>query len=262
MSDRNKGDAKRELKVGSRLEVTLTNNDTGKVVLKEEHEIVKMPEEQGVARGVEEAGQVETRLLSQQWFDPELEALNKEPQEAPVSRGAAEAAKTGVEAAKLGLDVAKFAWDVIKSNKAVVDAKATTTSVLYKGTNGMDYQGAESARPSSYTLSVRDSMIKSWECIHADIVCEGTYHATPRGKEIPEGYYLPSVHVYSPKAHADFPCQLNAKVSLTDVSNMGTGKIDPMVTVLSSIDFGWLFQRKHVTVKFNARGSSGIRRIA
>jgi hypothetical protein len=262
MGERSKGDAKRELKVGSRLQVTLTNNDTGKVVLRAEHEVVKVPKKRGIARGAEEAAQVETRLLSQEWFDPELEALNKEPQGAPVSRGAVEAAKIGVDAAKLGLDVAKFAWDVIKANQAVVDAKATTTSVLYHDTHGMVYEGAKSARSSSYTLSVRDSLIKSWECIHADVVCEATYHATPRIKGIPDGYYLPSVHVYSPKAHADFPCQINVKAELTDVSNMGTGKIDPMVTVLSSIDFGWLFQRKHLTVKFNARGSQGVARVA
>ncbi len=73
---------------------------------------------------------------------------------------------------------------------------------------------------------------------------------------------MPSVHVYSPKAHADFPCQINAEVQLTDVSNMGTGTIDPMVTVLGSLDYGWLFQRRHLTVKFDARGSRGIARVA
>jgi hypothetical protein len=241
------------------LELTITNNDTGEVVLKEKHELVKAPEK-GTTRGAVDEAQFKTRLVSQQWLDPELEALNEEREpEEPTTRGGE--AKIAVDAAKLGLDVAKFAWEVVKDNKAVVDAKATTTSVLYRETHGLDYKDTKSARPSSYTVSVRDSLIKSWELIHADIVCEGTYYATPRTEGIPLGHYLPEIHVYAPKAHADFPCQLNAKAELSAVSNMGSANIDPMVTILSSIDFGWLFQRKHITVKFQARGSQGIHRV-
>ena len=262
-----KTDEKRELKPGSRLLLTLTDNETGKVVLKEEHEIVEEPKEKSShveLRSATEQPPIQTRLLSQEWLDPELEELNAEPQVRTLKGGAevVDAAKVGVDAAKLGLDVAKFAWDVIKGNKAVVDAKATTTRVLYKNTDGLDYAGAQQAGTHSYTLSVRDSLIKSWECIHADIVCEGTYHATPRKEGIPDGYYLPAVNVYAPKAHADFPCQLNAKAKLSEVSNMGNGKLDPMVTILSSLDFGWLFQRKHLTLKFSARGSQGFRQVA
>jgi hypothetical protein len=141
---------------------------------------------------------METRLLSREWFDAELEELNTEPEVQTLKGGAGlvDAAKIGVDLAKLGLDVGKFAWDVIQGNKAVVDSEATTTSVLYKNTNGLDYEGARPAATHSYSLSVRDSLIKSWECIHADIVCEGTYHATPRNADIPAGYYLPAINVW------------------------------------------------------------------
>lgn len=255
------GTAKRELNAGSRLIVTLTDNDTGHVVLKEEHEVVAAPPPKGAARGAPsgaEIASIETRLLSQEWLDPELEQLNKGVAHKPtaVSRGAA----GSVEAAKLGLDIAKFAWEVVKDNKAVANAKATTTSVLYKGTGGMDYQSAKASRASSYTLSVHDSLFKSWELIHADIACEGTYGATPRVDGIPDGYYMPAINVYSPKASADFPCQVDVAAKVSDVSNMGTGRVDPMVTILCEVDFGWIAQKRHVVVKFTARGSQGLRR--
>lgn len=134
-------DEKRELKAGGRLVMTLTNNDTGDVVLREEHEIIEAPGASGAKRGApgtEDQPQLDTRMVSQQWSDPELEQLNKDEEHkrtVPL-RGAKEA----IDAGKLGLDIAKFAWDVVKANKAVTDAKATTTSVLYKGTSGMDYQ--------------------------------------------------------------------------------------------------------------------------
>jgi hypothetical protein len=253
-----------EIEIGSRLELTLTDNDRGEVVLKEVYEVVKAPEK-GITRGAVDESQFETRLVSQQWSDPELKALNEEAEsKATATRGgnaAVDAGKLALDAGKLGLDIAKFAWDIVKNNKPVVDVKSTTTSVLYKDTGGMDYKEARSASPSSYTLSVRDSLIKSWEVIHADIVCEGTYNAKPRNESVPLGHYLPDVHLYAPKAHADFPCQLNAKAELSNVSNMGKSDIDPMVTILSSLDFGWLFQRKHITVKFEARGSQGISRV-
>ncbi|MEJ2405872.1 MAG: hypothetical protein P8171_16530 [Candidatus Thiodiazotropha sp.] len=252
-----------ELEVGSQLELTLTDSDRGEVVLKELYEVVKVPEK-GIVRGTVDESQYETRLLSQQWSDPELKALNEESEaNVPTTRGgneAIDAGKLAVDAVKLGLDVAKFAWDIVKNNKPVVDVDSTTTYVLYKDTGSLDYKDARSASPSSYTLSVRDSLIKSWEVIHADIVCEGTYNATPRNESIPLGHYLPDVHLYAPNAHADFPCQLNAKAQLSNVSNMGRSAIDPMVTILSSLDFGWLFQRKHMTVKFEASGSQGIYR--
>jgi len=257
--------AKRELKAGSRLVLTLTDNDTGKVVLKEEHEVVEAPKQKQsdvkTRAGTVEPG-IHTRLLSQEWFDPELEALNAQPEVETHERGAGvdDAAKIVAEAAKIGLDIGKFAWDVIKANKPVVDTTATTSSVLYRDTDGLDYQGAQKGASSSYSLSVRDSLIKSWELIHADILCEGTYHATPSREGIPDGYYLPAVNVYASKAHADFPCQLSAKAKLSGVSNMGRGKLDAMVTILSSLDFGWLFQRKHLTLKFSAQGSRGFYR--
>ena len=249
--------AKRELNAGNRLIVTLTNNVTGDVVLKEEHEVVAATPAKGPSRGAQPA-QIETRLVSQQWLDPELEQLNKTGahKPAPATRGAG----GSVEAAKIGLDIAKFAWEVVKDNKAVADAKATTTSVLYKGTSGMDYQSAKATKASSYTLSVHDSLIKSWELIHADIACEGTFGATPRTDGIPDGQYLPAINVYSPKASADFPCQVSVSAKVSDVSNMGTGKIDPMVTILCAVDFGWIAQRRQVIVKFTARGSQGLRR--
>lgn len=248
---------KRELKAGSRLIVTLTKDDTGEVALREEHEVLEVVQAKGATRGAGPAA-VQTRLVSQQWLDPELAALNAGDDQAPkrATRGAAGAA----EAAKFGLDVARFAWEVVKDNKAVVDAKATTTCVLYKGTGGMDYQGARPAKASPYTLSVHDSLIKSWELIHAEVACEGTFGATPRADGIPQGQYLPAVQVYSPKASADWPCQVSVAATVSDVSVMGSGSLDPMVTILVGIDYGWIAQKRHVTVKFTARGSQGFRR--
>jgi hypothetical protein len=114
-------DEKRELKPGTRLLLTLTDNDTGKVVLEEEHEVVEAPKEK--SSGVEllsatERPPMETRLLSQEWFDAELEDLNTKPEVRTLKAGAGltDAAKIGVDLAKLGLDAGKFAWDVIKSN--------------------------------------------------------------------------------------------------------------------------------------------------
>lgn len=250
-------DDKRELKPGSRLIVTLTNDDTGDVVMQEEHEVLQPAPAKGTTRGATPAT-METRLVSQQWQDPVLAALNSDDG-APATRttrGGAGAA----EAAKLGLDVAKFAWEVVKDNKAVVDAKATTTSALHKGTGGLDYQGARSSKASSYTLSVRDSWIKSWELVHAQVACEGTFGATPRVDGIPAGQYLPAVQVYSPKANADWPCQLSVSATVSAVSNMGRGNVDPMITILVGVDYGWIAQKRHVTVKFTARGSQGLRR--
>jgi hypothetical protein len=249
---------KRTLSVGDRLVVTLTDDVTDKVVLQEVHEVVAPPEtsDRNPAASAEDG--VKTQIVSQQWFDSELEALNRMMAGAETAGVAASAA---VDAGKLGLDVAKFAWDVIKGNAAVVDADSTTTSVLYKKTNGMDYSGAQKSSAGSYTLSVHDSLITSWELIRATIKCEGTYHATPSKDGVPDGYYLPSVTIYASEANADFPCQLEAKASLSKVSNMGQGKLDPMLTILASLDFGWIMQRRHLTLKYSAQGSRGFARM-
>jgi len=249
-----------ELKAGSRLIMTLTADDTGQVLLEEEHEVVEASSEaqrtRGLPRGMEGLT-VETRLVSRQWHDPELQRLN----EAPAGTGGLRGGGAGAaEATKLGLEIAKFAWDVVKDNKAVANAKATTTSVLCKGTGGLDYESARPTKAPTYTLSVHDSLIKSWELIHAEIACEGTYGATPRTAGVPEGHYLPAVHVYAPKASADFPCQVDVSATLSEVSNLGTGPIDPQITILVGVDYGWIAQRRHLTLKYTARGSQGLRR--
>lgn len=259
-AERKNDELTHELKVGSRLELTVTDSVQDKVVLKEEHEVVAVPEAGVTTRSTDAAAGFKTRMVSQEWFDPELKALNEEEKaDTPVARGGEEAAaKLVAEAAKIGVDLAKLAWDVIKGNSAVVDAKATTASVLYRETGGLDYEGAQQGSAAKYIISVRDSLIRSWEPIHAEICCDGTYHATPTREGIPSGYYMPAVHVYASTAKADWPCQISARAQMSEFSNVGHGACDPVVDILNSVDFGWLFQRQHLTLKFRAQGSRGF----
>ena len=248
-------DQQHELRPGRRLILTITDNESDKPLLREEHEVVEAARPTGALRGAGTA-ELDTVMRAQAWSDPELQQLNEAAAPAKALRGGGGAG--AVEAGKLGLEVAKFAWEIIKDNKAVVEAGATTTSVLYKGTGGLDYEGARKTKARTYTISVHDSLIKSWELIHAEIACEGTYAASPRSPDVPAGQYLPSVHVYSPKVSADFPCTVKVSATVSEVSNMGRGAIDPMIKVLCAADFGWLLQKRHIVIPYTAQGSRGV----
>ncbi|WP_298828004.1 hypothetical protein [uncultured Piscinibacter sp.] len=96
--------------------------------------------------------------------------------------------------------------------------------------------------------------------IRARVACDCTFGAVLRTSEVPDGHYFPAINVYSRQTSVDFPSQVDITAAVSDVSNLGTVRIDTVVTILCAIDFGWVAQRRHAMVNFTASGSQGLRR--
>ena len=156
------------------------------------------------------------------------------------------------------LEAAKLAWDIIKDNKPVAEATGASTSVLYKGTDPMDYEGAKSFESPTYRYRVTDSLIKDWVLVSADLRLEGTYLATPRKSDIPHGFYLPSVNFRILDMMVGWSFKLSADASVAPPANVGTGGvIQPRVRVYANLNMGWIFTAKPTSVSFEADGKLG-----
>ena len=156
------------------------------------------------------------------------------------------------------LEAAKLAWEIIKDNKPVAEATGASTSVLYHGTDPMDYEGARSFESDTFQYRIRDSIIKDWVLVSADIRLEGTYHARPTRDGIPDGLFLPSVSFRVLNMNVPWTFKLSANASVAPPANVGTGGvIQPRVRIYANLQTDWLFQSMPSTISFEADGKLG-----
>ena len=102
---------------GQKLVAVLEDATNGHILMKREYVVLEVPENGDFETGLK------TELVDEQWATSEAKALHSVAGDKP-------------DPVKTGLEVTKFAWDFIKDNKAISNAKDTTTSIIIKDTFG------------------------------------------------------------------------------------------------------------------------------
>lgn len=222
---------RKEFKVGDKVRVTLGVEG----------------EEPLMTAEYEMEGPNKQKLLSEKWRDPKLQAFHTPPKEMP---------KAGV---KEGIEVTKFVWDIIKDNKPSARGAGTTTSVLIKGTDGLDYTGAKNSQAQEFILEVHDSLFPKVQYIKVRFRLEGTFDATPSKKDIPFGHYLPAVYFNVTECWAAWPTWVEASAEVTPPSDLGTpDNHQPEVKVYAKFHWGWVGSANNNTCGFIANGVRGM----
>jgi|GEM_PF-6910330 len=159
--------------------------------------------------------------------------------------------------AEAGVKIAQFVWDIIKDNEAVVDISEASTTLLRTDDQDLfHYYGAVESESYKYKISVRDSLIKSWELAYADFSIAGSYGAKHQSEG---GWYVPSVYVKFYRAGADWPVYIKGSSIVTDGTNVGTiADPIPVITLQAKIEFGWVFQKKVKYFNFRISGKDGF----
>ncbi len=236
--------ANEELYVGQRLTAVLEDVETSTAIATWEYEILAVTDTLDASKGLE------TKLISEKWISPEAQSIHT------MDESAAGAALEG--SADTALEVTKFAWDFIKDNKAVSNAKDTTTSVILKGTDPLDYQNAKEGKTGDIRFYVHDSIIKDWILVDVTSRLQGTYQATPSKPEMAFGHYLPSVHFNVVKIFVGFSFRLDAHAEVTAPSNLGPkDDVQPQVGIYAKFKVSWLSSHTY-TASFGANGLRGF----
>lgn len=223
---------RKQFKVGDKVRVVLRNEEEEEPLMTAEY-TMEGPDKQ--------------KLLSEKWRDPKLRAFHEPPKEK---------APAGV---KEGLEVAKFLWDIIKDNKPSAKGVGTTTSVLIKGTNGLDYTGAKNSQSQTFIFEVHDATFPSVKFITVKFRLEGTYLATPAKGDIPFGHYLPSVYFNITECWATWPTWVEASAEVTPPSDFGTpDNRQPEIRVYAKFHWGWIGSANNNTCGFIANGVRGM----
>ncbi len=225
---------------GQKLVAVLEDVTNGQTLLTREYEVLDVPEDGDFEKGLK------TQLVNEQWVTPEAKEIHT------LQEGKSDPAKTALE-------VTKFAWDFIKDNKAVSNTKDTTTSIIIKGTDPLDYQKAREGKSADVRFYVHDSIIKDWILVDTTSRLEGTYYATPSKPDIANGHYLPAVHFNVVKVHVGFSFRLDAHAEVTAPSNLGTkDNVQPQVKIYAKFKVSWLDSNTY-TAAFIANGVGGFR---
>lgn len=237
--------ANEELYVGQKITAVMEDVETNTVIATWEYEVLDVKDKLDASQGLE------TRLLSENWISPEAKSIH-----ALEGTIAGEALEGKADTA---LEVTKFAWDFIKDNKAVSNAKDTTTSVILKGTDPLDYENATEGKTKDIRFYVHDSIIKDWILVDVTSRLQGTYHATPSKPEMAFGHYLPAVHFNVVKIFVGFSFRLDAHAEVTAASNLGPkDNVQPQVSIYAKFKVSWLSSNTH-TASFVANGLNGFR---
>jgi len=187
----------------------------------------------------------EANLLKEIWQSPELQAFNALPDTAPTGGSS-------------GLDVARFAWDIIKSNRPVARGAGTMTSVLWKGTEGLDYTNARESKTRKFLLKV-DDWPTGIRLITVRFRLEGTYGATPTREDVPFGHYLPSIYFNVTECSAVWPTWVEASAEVTSPSDFGSASDRvPRTRVYAKFSWGWVGSANNLTCGFVADGRRGM----
>lgn len=230
----------RTLYKGQKLVAVIEDETNGQILMKREYEILDVPEDGDLEKGLK------TQLVNEEWGSPEAKAIHS----VKADKG---------DPAKTALEVTKFAWDFIKDNKAVSNAKDTTTSIIIKGTDPLDYEKAREGKSVDVRFYVHDSIIKDWILVDTTSRLEGTYHATPSKPDIANGHYMPSVHFNVVKIFVAFSFRLDAHAEVTAPSNLGSkDNVQPQVKIHAKFKVNWLDSKTH-TATFIANGVGGFR---
>lgn len=231
--------------IGQKIEMVCEAADTGERIFTAQYEVVPAPSRPELPPEV-----YDLKLLSREWASPEMEAFHTIPAD---PRAPADADPAGT-----ALEVTKFAWDFIKDNKPVADVKDTTTSVIIKGTDSLDYANAREFSTDTYRFIARDKVIKDWVLVDVNFRLEGTYHATPAKPDIPFGHYLPSVHFNVLNVFVGWTFNLEGHAEVSAASNLGPADdVQPQVRLYAKLKLSWIFQTNAVTFGFVANGLTG-----
>ncbi|WP_375279856.1 hypothetical protein [Pseudooctadecabacter sp.] len=235
----------KDLYEGQTLIATMTEVETDTEIARFEYRLVAAPAGADAPEGMPA---LTPELISESWITPEAKALNAPPE-------------GGVESkADTALEVTKFAWYFIKDNKPVSDAKDTTTSIILKDTDPLDYQMAKDTQSSTIQLKIHDSLFKDWILVDTKARLEGTYHATPSKDDMAFGHYIPALHFNVTNIKVDWPISLNAHAEVSPPSNKGPkDNVQPQVKLTAKFKVHWLFQTMTFSAGFTANGLTGFR---
>lgn len=225
---------------GQKLVAVLEDLSNKEILMKREYEVLEIPKDGNFEQGLK------TKLVNEQWISPQAQEVHSLQADKP-------------DPVKTGLEVTKFAWEFIKDNKAVSNAKDTTTSIIIKDTDPLDYQQAREGRSADVRFYVHDSIIKDWILVDTTSRLEGTYYATPSKPDIAQGHYMPAVHFNVVKVFVGFSFRLDAHAEVTAPSNLGTkDNVEPQVKIYAKFKVSWLDSNTH-TAAFIANGVHGFR---
>ena len=238
-------DEERKIHVGQKLTAVIEDVSSNTILASWEYEILKVNDENDLEKGLE------TRLINENWASPEAKKIHSIDESITKREldGSGDAA----------LEVTKFAWDFIKDNKAVSNAKDTTTSIILKGTDPLDYELAKEGKSVDIRFYVHDSTFKSWILVDVTSRLQGTYSATPSKADMAYGHYMPAVHFNVVKIFVGFSFRLDAHAEVTAASNLGKkDNVQPQVSIYAKYKVSWLSSETH-TASFIANGVSGFR---
>lgn len=230
----------RKVYKGQKLVAVIEDVSTNQVLMSREYEVLEAPEDGDFEKGLK------TQMVNEQWASPEAQNLHSVMADKP-------------DPAKTALEVTKFAWEFIKDNKAISNAKDTTTSIIIKDTDPLDYEKAKEGKSTDVRFYVHDSIIKDWILVDTTSRLEGTFYATPSKPDIAHGHYMPAVHFSVVKIFVGFSFRLDAHAEVTAPSNLGTkDNVEPQVKIYAKFKVSWLDSNTH-TAAFTANGVTGFR---
>jgi hypothetical protein len=169
-------------------------------------------------------------------------------------RAAAGGAETAIKAITL-------AWDFIKDGRPTSAAQGASTAVLASTDMAWEhYAAAQKFTSKKYTYRVKNKL--GFQTILVQYVARGSYQAQYAGKVegVPPGDYMPSVEIYCSKIDVGWGWNVNAKATLSQLTNVGPvgGRLIPdFYTTLHFNCWTWICNFTD-TYPYSLRGDRGF----
>jgi hypothetical protein len=259
------------LEVGDKLVEEILDGE-GKVLYRATHEVVAAPARAakrtpGAAGPSSASAEFKAVRTEEEYFDDAFRRLQEETTPVMKAQPSTTAAKKdkdkggGGDPVKTALEVAKFAWEFIKDNKPVVNVDRASTSVLAKGTEGLDYSNAKLGSSGVYQWRAWNWPFEKSTAWDIRVELAGSYGAKPPAGVAP-GTYLPSVYFNVPTCEVNWPHSASASAQVMNPSNIGSSdNVNPTCDVLANLNASNVLENRTKTFKFRAIGRTGFSKV-